>query len=213
MPLTMVCGVIGALAISGFPLTSGFTTRTLISQEAADQCLVTVYLLLAAASAGVFLHAGIRFPWFVSFHRDSSLRPKDAPWNMAAAMGIFAGLCILLGVAPDLLYRFLTYPVDYEPCTAGKVLFYLQLLLFSALAFFLLLPLMKRTETISLDFDWTGGWRCTARRRAYPPRWRASAVPCRPARARRRSAWPLSRSAICRYPPVQSPACSPAPGR
>ena len=41
--------------------------------------------------------------------------------------------------------------------TPGKVLFYLQLLLFSGLAFFLLLPLMKRTETISLDVDWL--WR------------------------------------------------------
>jgi multicomponent Na+:H+ antiporter subunit D len=30
----------------------------------------------------------------------------------------------------------------------------LQLLAFSGLAFFVLLPLMKRTETISLDTDW-----------------------------------------------------------
>ena len=34
---------------------------------------------------------------------------------------------------------------------------YLQLLLFSSLAFFLLLPLMKHTLTISLDTDWI--WR------------------------------------------------------
>jgi multicomponent Na+:H+ antiporter subunit D len=31
----------------------------------------------------------------------------------------------------------------------------LQLLSFSGLAFFVLLPLMKRTETISLDTDWS----------------------------------------------------------
>ncbi|NQY04330.1 MAG: Na+/H+ antiporter subunit D, partial [Halieaceae bacterium] len=67
MPLTMVCGVIGALAISSFPLTSGFTTKTLISVAAEQQGLATVYFLLAAASAGVFLHAGIKFPWFVFF--------------------------------------------------------------------------------------------------------------------------------------------------
>jgi len=114
-------------------------------------------MLLAAASAGVFLHAGIKFPWFVFFQRDSGLRPKDAPWNMGAAMVIFSVLCILLGIAPDLLYRFLPYPVEYEAYTPGKVLFYLQLLMFSGLAFFLLLPLMKRTETISLDTDWL--WR------------------------------------------------------
>ena len=157
MPLTAVCGIVGALAISGFPLTSGFTTKTMISQAAADASLVTVYFLLAAASAGVFLHAGIKFPWFVFFQRDSGLRPKDAPWNMAAAMVFFSVLCILFGVAPELLYRYLPYPVDYQAYTASKVVFYLQLLLFSGLAFFLLLPLMRRTETISLDTDWL--WR------------------------------------------------------
>jgi multicomponent Na+:H+ antiporter subunit D len=157
MPLTAVCGIVGALAISGFPLTSGFTTKTMISQAAADQSLMWVYFLLAAASAGVFLHAGIKFPWFVFFQRDSGLRPKDAPWNMAAAMVFFSVLCILFGVAPQLIYEHLPYPVDYESYTASKVVFYLQLLLFSGLAFFLMLPLMRRTETISLDTDWL--WR------------------------------------------------------
>ncbi len=157
MPLTAVCGIVGALAISGFPLTSGFTTKTMISQAAATEGLVAVYFLLAAASAGVFLHAGIKFPWFVFFQRDSGLRPRDAPWNMAAAMVFFATLCILIGVFPEALYRFLPYPVTYQAYVAGKVIFYLQLLLFSGLAFFLLLPLMRRTRTISLDTDWL--WR------------------------------------------------------
>jgi multicomponent Na+:H+ antiporter subunit D len=162
MPLTTVCGIIGALSISSFPLTSGFTTKTMISQAAADGGLVTVYFLLAAASAGVFLHAGIKFPWFVFFQKDSGLRPKDAPWNMGVAMVIFAAICIWLGVFPETLYQFLPYPVDYVPYTAGKVIFYLQLLLFSGLAFFLLLPMMKRTLTISLDLDWL--WRVFAHR-------------------------------------------------
>ncbi|MEM8562210.1 MAG: Na(+)/H(+) antiporter subunit D, partial [Pseudomonadota bacterium] len=160
MPLTAVCGIIGALAISSFPLTSGFVTKSLISQAAADQSMMWVYMLLTAASAGVFLHAGIKFPWFVFFQKDSGLRPKDAPWNMGAAMIIFAALCIVIGVFPSLLYPFLPYTVEYVPYTAGKVLFYLQLLLFSGLAFFVLLPLMKRTETITLDTDWL--WRRAA---------------------------------------------------
>jgi multicomponent Na+:H+ antiporter subunit D len=157
MPLTAVCGIVGALAISGFPLTSGFTTKTMISQAAADESLVVVYMLLAAASAGVFLHAGIKFPWFVFFQKDSGLRPKDAPWNMAAAMVLFAALCILIGIFPETFYRLLPYSLEYEAYTAGKVVFYLQLLLFSGLAFFLLLPLMRRTRTVSLDIDWL--WR------------------------------------------------------
>ena len=154
MPLTATCGIIGALAISSFPLTSGFTTKTLISVAAEQQGLALVYFLLAAASAGVFLHAGIKFPWFVFYQKDSGMRPKDAPWNMGAAMVFFAFLCIALGVYPEPLWALLPYPVEYEAYSPGKVLFYLQLLLFSGLAFFLLLPLMKRTLTISLDMDW-----------------------------------------------------------
>ena len=30
MPITTICGIIGALAISSFPLTSGFTTKSMI---------------------------------------------------------------------------------------------------------------------------------------------------------------------------------------
>jgi multicomponent Na+:H+ antiporter subunit D len=160
MPLTTACGIIGALAISSFPLTSGFTTKSMISQAAVDEHLVWVYMALTAASAGVFLHAGIKFPWFVFFQRDSGLRPKDAPWNMGLAMIIFASLCIILGIFPEPLYNLLPYTVTYQPYSAGKVLFYLQLLLFSGLAFFVLLPLMKRTQTISLDTDWL--WRRAA---------------------------------------------------
>jgi len=157
MPVTTVCCIIGALSISSFPLTSGFTTKTLISQAAVDDNLALVYMVLTAASAGVFLHAGIKFPWFVFFQRDSGLRPKDAPWNMALAMILFSALCILLGIFPQLLYPLLPYAVTYEPYSAGKVLFYLQLLLFSGLAFFVLLPWMQRTDTITLDTDWL--WR------------------------------------------------------
>ncbi len=157
MPLTTICGIIGALAISSFPLTSGFTTKTLISVAAEQQGLAIVYFLLAAASAGVFLHAGIKFPWYVFFQKDSGLRPADAPWNMGAAMVLLAFLCILLGVYPEPLWALLPYPVDYDAYAPDKVLFYLQLLLFSGLAFFLLLPLMRRTLTISLDMDWL--WR------------------------------------------------------
>ena len=154
MPVTCICGIIGALSISSFPLTSGFVTKALISEAAMTQGLMFVYFCLAAASAGVFLHAGIKFPWFVFFQKDSGLRPKDAPWNMALAMVLFSLACLGLGMYPQAIYQFLPYAMDYVPYSVGKVLFYLQLLLFSGLAFFLLLPLMKRTLTITVDFDW-----------------------------------------------------------
>jgi multicomponent Na+:H+ antiporter subunit D len=154
MPVTALCGIVGALAISSFPLTSGFVSKSMISQSAGDEHLLYVWLALAAASAGVFLHAGIKFPWFVFFQKDSGLRPPDPPRNMQWAMLFFAALCIGLGVAPGALYALLPYPVDYVPYTAPHVVTQLELLLFSGLAFFVMLSFLRRTLTITLDVDW-----------------------------------------------------------
>lgn len=154
MPVTTICGIVGALSISAFPLTSGFVTKSMINDAAAEAHLSYIWLALTAASAGVFLHAGIKFPWFVFFQKDSGLRPPDPPWNMRLAMILMSALCIGIGIHPDPLYEILPFEVDYVPYTAPHVIKLTQLLLFSGLAFFLLLPLMKRTETLTLDFDW-----------------------------------------------------------
>jgi multicomponent Na+:H+ antiporter subunit D len=157
MPITTLCGTIGALAISSFPFTSGFISKSMVTQAAIDGHLQMVWLFLAAASAGVFLHAGIKFPWFVFFQKDSGLRPADPPASLRWAMILFAFLSIALGVYPDPLYAMLPYTVNYVPYTAAHIITQLQLLLFSGLAFFVMLDYLKRTPTITLDVDWL--WR------------------------------------------------------
>ncbi|MBM3365236.1 MAG: Na(+)/H(+) antiporter subunit D [Betaproteobacteria bacterium] len=154
MPLTTVCACIGALAISSFPLTSGFVSKSMVTQAAADGHLLWVWLLMTAASAGTFFYAGIKFPWFVFFQKDSGLRPAEPALSMRLAMLILSALCIVIGVWPELLYRLLPFEVNYAPYTAGHVIAQLQLLLFSGLAFFVLLGYLKRTPTITLDTDW-----------------------------------------------------------
>jgi multicomponent Na+:H+ antiporter subunit D len=154
MPLTTVCGAIGALAISSFPLTSGFVSKSMISQAAGDEHLLWIWLALAAATAGVFLHAGIKFPWFVFFQKDSGLRPPEPPLNMRLAMILFAALCIGLGIFYQPLYALLPYGTGYVPYTGAHVVVQLELLLFSGLAFFVMLPMLRRTLTITLDVDW-----------------------------------------------------------
>jgi multicomponent Na+:H+ antiporter subunit D len=154
MPVTAVCGIVGALAISSFPWTSGFVSKSMISQAAGDEHLQYVWLGLAAASAGVFLHAGIKFPWFVFFQKDSGLRPADPPASMQIPMIFFSALCIGLGLFPAPLYALLPFAVNYAPYSGAHVVTQLQLLLFSGLAFFVMLGFLKRTLTISLDVDW-----------------------------------------------------------
>jgi len=188
MPVTCICGIIGALAISAFPLTSGFVSKSMISQAAADQHLLWIWLALAAASAGVFLHAGIKFPWFVFFQKDSGLRPPDPPANMRAAMILFSALCIVIGVWPEPLYRLLPHATAYEPYTAAHVVTQLQLLLFSGLAFFVMLDYLRRTLTITLDADWL--YRVPA-----PALWRLLCAACG-GLMRRAAAMPAGRAAF-----------------
>jgi len=161
MPITMVLGTIGALSISSVPLTSGFVSKTLIVAAAEQQHYLWVWLVLEIASAGVFLHAGIKFPYFVFFNVDRGLRPKEAPKPMLIGMGLLAFLCIYLGCHPAPLYDILPFdPGESKTFSAiyvdhfANVVTMFQLLAFSALAFFVFLPLLKRTPTISIDFDW-----------------------------------------------------------
>ena len=157
MPWTTGFCIVGSAAISGFPLFSGFVTKSMILTAAADQDYLVPFLLLLFASAGVFHHSGIKIPFFAFFAHDSGLRPKEAPTNMLVAMGIAAILCFGIGVYPQPLYDILPYPVDYVPYTTTHVVTMLQLLMFSALAFAVLQktglypPELRSTV---LDFDW-----------------------------------------------------------
>jgi multicomponent Na+:H+ antiporter subunit D len=154
MPVTTACAIVGALSISAFPLTSGFIAKSLTLNGVGDAGLMLTWFLMLAASAGILLHVGLKFPWFVFFHRDAGLRVTDPPWNMRAAMILFAGISLLLGLFPGLLHGLLPYAVERAPYRAEAVVAHLQMLLFAALAFFLLLPYLKRTPTITLDLDW-----------------------------------------------------------
>jgi multicomponent Na+:H+ antiporter subunit D len=157
MPFTAVCCMIGAASISAFPLFSGFVSKSMTVTAAAEEHLTVVWLMLMFASAGVFHHAGIKVPFFVFFGHDSGIRAKEPPVNMRLAMGIAAFICIFLGVYPDPLYRVLPYPVDYVAYTAFHVVGMLQLLMFGALAFTVLVlsgfypPEMR---AVNLDTDW-----------------------------------------------------------
>ncbi len=154
MPITFFLYMIGAFSISAFPLFSGFVSKTMVVEAAAVDHRAWIWLMLAMASAGTFLHTGLKLPWFTFMGKDSGLRPKEAPWNMLLAMGIAAFFCIFIGVYPTWLYNFLPAPVEYNAYTVGHLFWELQLLLFTGLGFFLLLKYVGGEAKISLDTDW-----------------------------------------------------------
>lgn len=157
MPWTTAFCIIGAASISAFPLFSGFISKSLIMSDVAHQGHVFIWLVLLFAAAGVFHHSGIKIPYFAFYAHDSGIRCREAPGEMLAAMAIAAVLCVGIGVFPGVLYSILPYPVDYVPYTASHVLSQTQLLMFSALAFTVLMrtgiypPELRSTN---LDVDW-----------------------------------------------------------
>jgi multicomponent Na+:H+ antiporter subunit D len=157
MPWTTGFCLIGAGAISGFPLLSGFVSKSMIISAAGEEHLLGVWIVLLIASAGVMEHSGIKIPFFAFFAHDSGKRVKEAPLNMLIAMGIASFGCISLGIFYPLLYALLPNPVDYHPYTVTHVVTMLQLLLFASLAFVVLMktgwyPEEKRATV--LDTDW-----------------------------------------------------------
>lgn len=157
MPYTMIFCVVGAASISAFPLFSGFVSKSLILDAAAENQYPWVWAALVFASAGVLSHSGIKIPYFTFFSHDSGKRPKEAPAHMLLAMGLTAFACIFIGVFPSTLYALLPYEVNYQPYTAAHILAQMQLLFFALFAFALLMRygfFPDENRSINLDTDW-----------------------------------------------------------
>lgn len=155
MPLTCVFCIIGAASISAFPFFCGFISKTMIISAAGEKHMVWVWLTLVFASACVIPY--IKVPYFMFFGKDSGMRPKEASWNMLVAMGAASFLCIFFAIDYKALYNLLPYDAGYEPYTWAHVVGKLQLLMFGALTFCLMIlykyyPHETRSELI--DTDW-----------------------------------------------------------
>ena len=154
MPITFLLYMVGGLSISAFPLFSGFVSKTMIIEAAAVDGRAVVFLLMTLAGVGTFMSTTLKLPWYTFMGRDAGLRPTEAPLNMRVAMGIAALLCFVIGVMPGWLYSILPYPVDYNAYTASHLIKEMELLLFTGLAFFLLLGVLGGKDKLSLDLDW-----------------------------------------------------------
>ena len=164
MPWAFAFTLVGGLSISAFPLFSGFVSKSMIVQAGFDQHLLWAAFLLNLAAIGTFYCNGLKVPYFVWFGKNHCApavteRAKDPPWNMLAAMGIAAALCVFIGVYTPYLYNLLPYreaAMAYHPYPAYHVSETLQILLFTALAFFVLVRLRKIDphRGVNLDLDW-----------------------------------------------------------
>lgn len=159
MPWTARFCMIGSASISALPLLSGFVSKSLILSAVVYEGYPIIWLTLLFASAGVLDHSGIKVPFFAFFAHDSGKRVEEAPVSMLLAMGCTALACIVVGVAPFLLYALLPeFGMDYHPYTADHVITQMQLLIFAGLAFIWLFRSGRypdEVRAVHLDFDVT----------------------------------------------------------
>ena len=154
MPWAMIFTVIGGISISGFPLTSGFISKSMTIAAAGESHRVGLMIMMILASVGTFLSVGIKLPYFIWFGKDSGVEAKEAPWNMNLAMAIAAFFCFFLGIFPNYLYKMLPFPVQYHPYSAYHLSETLQILGFTGLGFFIMVKKLKPEPKINLDLDW-----------------------------------------------------------
>lgn len=160
IPLVFYLYTVGALSIYGFPLFSGFVSKTMIVAASAELHLLVIYLLLKGATIGTLHTVGLKLPWSVWFSRNKpeDLTVKKVPKNMIVAMFLASFLCIFFGTYPGykILYEILPYQVKFEPYEPSKIIVTVQLFIFATLAFLILRKGYKNVDAIVLDTDWPG---------------------------------------------------------
>ncbi|OIP49290.1 MAG: Na(+)/H(+) antiporter subunit D [Desulfobacterales bacterium CG2_30_60_27] len=162
MPLAFVFTLIGGLSISAFPLFSGFVSKSMVISAGFEEHIYWAGFLLTLASAGTFLHTGLKVPYFIWFGKNHCSqetwdKAADPPWNMLLGMAIAAFFCIFIGSYTPYLYHMLPYPeaaAEFHPYTTYHLAETMQILLFTALGFFLLIKKLTPEPTISIDLDW-----------------------------------------------------------
>ena len=115
MPITLGLYMVGAFAISAVPLFSGFVSKSMVIAAAGEAHRAPIFLVLTLASAGTFLHTGLKLPYYMFFGEDRGLRAHEPPRNMLVAMGVGAAACVLIGVYPGLLYSRASISCGFAP--------------------------------------------------------------------------------------------------
>jgi len=111
MPVTFICFIVAAAAISGVPPFNGFFSKELVY----DGALERHWIFYAAALLGSFLTAAsflkLGHAAFLGKESEENKNVKEAPWQMLVPMITIASFCILFGVYNALPLNKLIQPI------------------------------------------------------------------------------------------------------
>ena len=118
MPHTTVLFLIGAFSISGIPPFNGFASKWMIYQATYQKAvesgnigflLVTIIALVTSVLALASFVKVSQSVFFGQLPKELE-NVKEVPFGMRFAMGIFALLCVLTGLFPNLVTTYITEP-------------------------------------------------------------------------------------------------------
>ncbi len=108
MPVTTMVWLIAAAAISGVPLTTGFVAKWLLfdaALEARQPLVVIVAWCVSVLTAFSFLKATVSTFYAAPAPGLRTVAIHEAPPSMRIGMGITGALCVVFGIAPQLLMQ------------------------------------------------------------------------------------------------------------
>lgn len=173
LPWVFILYMAAGVSISGMPFFNGFVSKTMTIAGAAEAHHTWLALGMELAAVGTFLSVGLKLPYFAFFAKqDDNRELKPIPANMYVAMGLGAGLCLITGLFPQLLYDllpfkegvtayspFVTHVAEvlehpYVPYTAWHLLQAFLLLGFTGLGFVVLRKIIVPHAQRNVDFEY-----------------------------------------------------------
>ena len=127
MPKTTVLFLIGAFSISGIPPFNGFASKWMIYQAAYQKAVETgnigyaLVTIVALVTSTLTLASFVKVTHSVFFGQLPAKyeNVKEVPFGMRFAMSIFAILCVVTGLFPNLVEQYLTGPAAKAAFSAG----------------------------------------------------------------------------------------------
>lgn len=155
MPVTAYTFLIASLAIAGMPFLNGFASKGIVMHSVDAAGYELPALLLTITSIGTWLSVALKVNYFVFWGEPrTDFEVKKIPISMKVAMIIGATCCVLIGVAPSLLFNIMPYAIDVHPFEFGHIVEYLILFAGATLVFWIVRVKMLPHDEMSLDFDW-----------------------------------------------------------
>lgn len=146
MPLTFVAYVIGAASITAVPGTNGFVSKGMVLDGAHELNNISLLLgedllwwLLIIGAVGTFM-SFIKLGYYIFFHGENSITPRDSTPGQTIAMLFVGGFCIFFGFAHGTFYELLPFTesvaAEANPFSTGHLTEGVILLVVGFAAFF-----------------------------------------------------------------------------